>query len=181
MPEWLRSSYQTKRKRSNSHSHQHNPIISSNLPRSKESDGWSRYEPNSGRRPHKISNGALRGNVVATFSSSSSSNSNIYPGSATSKQSQRCSGELPKALVEAYRNRARNKPNGNTAAAKLVELPQSICESLNVEQLYAVESVLQGRSVFFTGPAGCGKTHIINVILQLNEQVNFYILYFYVS
>jgi len=33
-----------------------------------------------------------------------------------------------------------------------------------------VESVLSGHSIFFTGPAGSGKSHVLSSILQLNEE-----------
>jgi len=165
MSEWLCSFHQTKRKRPNIH--QQHAI------KSKESDDdWSKYELTN--RPHKFSNATTRiiaaPKISSSFSRSTAGN-NILAN-------QRSSGELPKALVEAYRNRARCKPNCTTNLT-LIELPQSVSESLNEKQRCVVESVMQGRSVFFTGPAGCGKTHIINLILQLNDQVNVKFCYFF--
>jgi len=41
--------------------------------------------------------------------------------------------------------------------------------TLNAEQRLVVESVLSGYSTFFTGPAGSGKSHILDNILRLND------------
>jgi len=42
--------------------------------------------------------------------------------------------------------------------------------TLNGMQRLVVESVLSGYSTFFSGPAGSGKSHVLNDILRLNDQ-----------
>lgn len=50
-----------------------------------------------------------------------------------------------------------------------VELPPELRSTLNKEQCSIVESVLSGNSVFFTGPAGSGKSHVLKSLLKANE------------
>ncbi|EJK60099.1 hypothetical protein THAOC_19608 [Thalassiosira oceanica] len=50
------------------------------------------------------------------------------------------------------------------------KLPQSMRSTLNEEQCNVVESVLSGHSTFFTGPAGSGKSHVLNSLLKANSQ-----------
>jgi len=48
-------------------------------------------------------------------------------------------------------------------------IPDDEAKSLSQEQRLVVECVLSGYSIFVTGPAGSGKSHILENILRLNE------------
>ena len=49
-----------------------------------------------------------------------------------------------------------------------VSLPDDLRSTLNKEQCSVVESILSGHSVFFTGPAGSGKSHILKTLQAAN-------------
>jgi ATP-dependent DNA helicase PIF1 len=50
-----------------------------------------------------------------------------------------------------------------------VSLAPSDAAGLGPEQRRVVEAVLSGHSVFFTGPAGSGKSHVLSTIVRLLE------------
>ena len=50
-----------------------------------------------------------------------------------------------------------------------VTLPKDLRSTLNDEQTRVVESVLSGHSIFFTGPAGSGKSHVLSTLLKANK------------
>ena len=50
-----------------------------------------------------------------------------------------------------------------------VTLSSSDAAGLSPEQRHVVEAVLSGHSVFFTGPAGSGKSHVLSTIVRLLE------------
>ena len=52
-----------------------------------------------------------------------------------------------------------------------VRLSEDDAPGLSPEQRVAVESILSGYSTFFTGPAGSGKSHVLNSLVRLNEEV----------
>ena len=50
-----------------------------------------------------------------------------------------------------------------------IRIPDEEAHTLNTEQRLVVESVLSGYNTFFTGPAGSGKSHILDHIQRLNH------------
>ena len=48
-------------------------------------------------------------------------------------------------------------------------LPPDLRSTLNDEQTKVVESILSGHSTFFTGPAGSGKSHVLQTLLKANK------------
>ncbi|KAL7519487.1 hypothetical protein ACHAWX_004240 [Stephanocyclus meneghinianus] len=50
-----------------------------------------------------------------------------------------------------------------------VTLPPDLRSTLNTEQCQVVESILSGHSTFFTGPAGSGKSHVLQSLLAANS------------
>ena len=50
-----------------------------------------------------------------------------------------------------------------------VALSSTDAAGLSPEQRHVVEAVLSGHSVFFTGPAGSGKSHVLSTIVRLLE------------
>ena len=51
--------------------------------------------------------------------------------------------------------------------ASTVALSAADAAGLSPEQRHVVEAVLSGHSVFFTGPAGSGKSHVLSTIVRL--------------
>lgn len=70
---------------------------------------------------------------------------------------------LPPALASSL-HMAITKPPPIT-----IELPPDLRSTLNKEQCSIVESILSGNSVFFTGPAGSGKSHVLKSLLKANN------------
>lgn len=50
-----------------------------------------------------------------------------------------------------------------------VHLPPELRSTLCTEQCTVVESILSGHSTFFSGPAGSGKSHVLNTLLKANS------------
>jgi len=185
MAEWL-ASHHSKRKRSEQQ-HYGNASASSD-------NDWSKYEHHSSAyrqppRPRLVSS-SLQSNAPPASGTSSSgvlqhslrndatvgSSSLFSPNCASAQSNQNASANnnpnndfLPEQLVQSYLNNKMN--NQQTASSPKVTLPPEECQSLNPEQRKVVELVLSGQSVFFTGPAGSGKTHVLSSILRWNEQV----------
>ena len=84
--------------------------------------------------------------------------------STNSNSSTRVAASLPPALLASLQSNA-NPP------ATTVTLSPHHANTLNVQQRTIIESVLSGHSVFFTGPAGSGKSHILNTLLKANEEL----------
>ena len=98
---------------------------------------------------------------------SSSSSHHSFSASTASNQRSQASclpSLLPKELVLALQSNHTNPP------PITVRLPPELKSTLNAEQLSVVESILSGHSVFFTGPAGSGKSHILQTVLKANER-----------
>jgi hypothetical protein len=81
------------------------------------------------------------------------------PGSRPSQNNN----TLPTALATSLHAVITNPP------PITIQLPPELRSTLNKEQCSVVESILSGNSVFFTGPAGSGKSHILKSLLKANE------------
>jgi hypothetical protein len=83
---------------------------------------------------------------------------------------RQCDGEsLPLKLIQSWHRK--NASPCCAPASHTIEVP--IMEKMNDKQRSVVLSVLcDCKSVFFTGPAGCGKTFVLESILQLNQEVS---------
>lgn len=92
----------------------------------------------------------------------SSSHHHSFSSSAASNR-RSALPTLPKELALALRSNLAHPP------PLAVRLPPELKSTLNAEQTSVVESVLSGHSVFFTGPAGSGKSHILQTLLKANE------------
>ena len=64
-----------------------------------------------------------------------------------------------------YKSCMMNKP-------PTIRIPDEEATSLNPQQRLVIESVLSGYNTFFTGPAGSGKSHILDYILKINQSLS---------
>lgn len=109
------------------------------------------YSPPGGR------GGGSNGNNSNSYNRGSG-NSNATDGSKSSSSSS-AGGKLD------FEQLAKSMQNPKST----VTLSSSDAAGLSPEQRHVVEAVLSGHSVFFTGPAGSGKSHVLSTIVRLLE------------
>jgi hypothetical protein len=124
---------------------------------------------NSNSNQQRRQRGDGNGNA-ATTTNISTSNPNPYQqhsihqghSNFNHSHSSHSSSLLPPALLSSLSLANANPP------AITVQLPPDLQSTLNHEQCTVVRHILSGHSVFFTGPAGSGKSHILQTLLRAN-------------
>lgn len=129
-------------------------------------DDWKVYEQPKGQYYQQQNRYNLQQHHTALHNNDIKKNSN--QSFQTSDKENRTGGRslhLPSALESSFMTGEKCQNRKPT-----VVLPDEYSSTLGDEQRVVVESVLSGFSTFFTGPAGSGKSHVLNMILQLNEE-----------
>jgi hypothetical protein len=115
------------------------------------------------RADHRGSATIARGNNPPT--NSCNHNTNIHPHNNFNPRPSQSNNALPPALLSSLHSSVTNPP------PITVRLPPEYRSTLNNEQCSIIESILSGNSVFFTGPAGSGKSHILKNLLKANSEL----------
>jgi hypothetical protein len=128
------------------------------------------YQQQQQQQPSRIIRADHRGSATMAGNNPPTSTynhntNNIHPHNNLNPRPSQSNNALPPALLSSLHSSVTNPP------PITVRLPPEYRSTLNDEQCSIIESILSGNSVFFTGPAGSGKSHILKNLLKANQEL----------
>jgi ATP-dependent DNA helicase PIF1 len=154
------------------------PIPISMQHHSHQASSFSNPMPNAVPMMTSSNHGSLGGPTSSSVSSSFSSSTGSYHNHPPSSNTQApvytsmssSSSYSPEAMLSSTLISALTQHMTVSETLPLrVTLPHDEHGTLNDEQRLVIESILSGYNVFFTGPAGSGKSHILSTLQRLND------------